>query len=526
MGKVRSFLVKSVIPAAMVIVFVCAIAVSGKENQPPEKDEMHHSVAITIDTLNNLGQLERPAVEFLHDRHTAALEKMQKDCTVCHLAENDRLSLKFQRLKDDSKQQVMDIYHSRCIECHKQMASSGEKAGPVSCRDCHKEKPSESAVFAPMGFDKSLHFRHTRAAQDKCERCHHDYDNTARKLFYAKGKEGSCRYCHKEITEENRISDRQASHIACIDCHRKTVATGKKAGPVHCSGCHDPEKRNMIEKVKDVPRMKRNQPDTVLIKTGKDAVQPEYRMNFTPFDHKAHEKYNDTCRVCHHADLGACNTCHTIAGSKEGGGITLTQAMHQAESGESCKGCHALRKEDRNCAGCHHFVDQTKPDELSCQKCHMAPVLPSTQSASKNDDSIAARALLDSRTAVTASLPDALLKAIPRNVVLKTLSNQYEPVDFPHRKIVQALMQHIGDNKLAGMFHLNPMTSCQGCHHNSPAADKPPKCQSCHNKPFNMDNPQAPGLMGAYHQQCMGCHKAMGIEKPMGCTECHKEKKS
>ena len=33
-----------------------------------------------------------------------------------------------------------------------------------------------------------------------------------------------------------------------------------------------------------------------------------------------------------------------------------------------------------------------------------------------------------------------------------------------------------------------------------------------------------PGLMGAYHLQCMGCHKEMGMEKPVSCTDCHKEK--
>jgi hypothetical protein len=36
-----------------------------------------------------------------------------------------------------------------------------------------------------------------------------------------------------------------------------------------------------------------------------------------------------------------------------------------------------------------------------------------------------------------------------------------------------------------------------------------------------------PTLLGAYHRQCLGCHKAMGgeeKERPQSCTGCHKEK--
>ena len=95
---------------------------------------------------------------------------------------------------------------------------------------------------------------------------------------------------------------------------------------------------------------------------------------------------------------------------------------------------------------------------------------------------------------------------------------------MPHRQIVQALVKGIGDSKLAAYYHADPGTICQGCHHNSPIAKKPPQCGSCHGKPFDEKKPHTPGLLGAYHIQCMGCHAEMGIEKPVGCTECHKEK--
>ena len=70
-----------------------------------------------------------------------------------------------------------------------------------------------------------------------------------------------------ERTEENRISMRLASHIACIDCHRRTMAENESAGPFNCNGCHEPSQQKLIETVKDVPRMKRNQPDYVFVKT-------------------------------------------------------------------------------------------------------------------------------------------------------------------------------------------------------------------------------------------------------------------
>ena len=106
MGKVRSLLIKSIIPAAIVMVSICGIGAYGSQSQPQEGDQKHADV-ITIDMLKAFGKLERPGVEFLHDNHTKALEKTKKDCSVCHLTEKDRLSLKFLRLKDESKKQVM-----------------------------------------------------------------------------------------------------------------------------------------------------------------------------------------------------------------------------------------------------------------------------------------------------------------------------------------------------------------------------------------------------------------------------------
>ena len=523
MGKVGLFTSRVILPVVLFIISILGIGAYGLDSQNQQTDTKRSDVII-IDMLKTHGRLERPGVEFPHDLHTQALKKIQKDCTACHLPEKDRLSLKFQRTIDGSKTEVADTYHAKCIECHTQIASTNEKSGPITCGECHKEILQYDSIRKPIGFDKSLHARHSKAAENKCEICHHEYDAQTKKLFYAKEKEGSCRYCHQDVTQDNRISFQKASHIGCLECHRKTVAAGKKAGPVNCGGCHDPEQQAKIEKLTDIPRMLRKQPDTVLMKINKDVIQPESRMNFVPFDHKAHEGYSDSCRVCHHQAMSTCNTCHTQIGSKEGKWVTLDLAMHQRKANESCMGCHNAAKTQTNCAGCHARMNPAQKDERSCQTCHIKTD-PQSKSAPlpADQEPVLAKSLLDLRTPVKAPFTAAMITDIPEKLSIKTLSNQYEPVEFPHRKIVQTLLNNIGENKLAEYFHTSQMALCQGCHHNSPISVKPPKCQSCHNKPFN-EAKDVPGLLGAYHQQCMGCHKAMHIEKPMGCTECHKEK--
>ena len=524
MGKVGSVITKIILPVVLAVVSILGIGAYGRESQL-QPSETKRSDVMIIDVLKSHGRLERPGVEFPHDLHTQALQKQKKDCTSCHLlTDKNRLSLKFQRIADGAKTEIADIYHAKCIECHKTIASTNEKSGPVTCGECHKEKPEFELVRMPIRFDKSLHARHAKAAENKCETCHHEYDAQTKKLFYAKEKEGSCRYCHQDVTQDNRISNREASHIACLDCHKKIAASGKKAGPLNCSACHDPQQQAKIEKISEIPRLPRKQPDTVLMKINKDVQQPETRMDFVPFDHKSHEGYTDSCRICHHQSLSACNTCHTQIGSKEGKWVPLDLAMHQKNAGESCMGCHNQAKTQATCAGCHARMNPNQKDEQSCRTCHIKTD-PQLKSAplSPELEPVAARSLLDLRNPVKAPFSDALTADIPEKLSIKSLSNQYEPVEFPHRKIVVSLFNRIAENKLAAYFHTSPMTLCQGCHHNSPESVKPPKCQSCHNKPFN-EAKDAPGLLGAYHQQCMGCHQAMHIEKPMGCTECHKEK--
>jgi len=526
------------------IFVVTAVCIGAQEVGTPSGKNSRADM-ITIDALKIFGYLEKPAVVFFHDAHTDALKKEGKDCSACHLSQEksnkipgtfkaavdgiDPLSPKFKRLKDTAREEVMDVYHTFCISCHNDMAAEGDKSGPVTCGECHKETDIVSNRVL-IGLDKSLHYRHVAAQEKKCEVCHHEYDAEKKVLFYAKDKEGTCRYCHKAETEENRISMREASHLDCISCHRKRLAKNETAGPIYCSGCHDAASQQKFKQVENVPRMERKQPDVVLVKVGEvksdEGDKPgDVRMNPVSYDHKAHEAYNDTCRVCHHASMESCSKCHTMAGSKDGDHVNLAQAYHLINSEKSCMGCHEMEKTAPRCAGCHVFMEKRrKQADEACLKCHqeMAPEL---QSLAREDEKRVAEMMVGART-YTAETYEK--EDIPEKVVINVMAepdDRYEAVDLPHRKIVQKLTENIKDSKLAAYFHREKGTLCQGCHHNSPVSKKPPKCATCHGKPFDDRAPLRPGLMGAYHQQCMTCHAEMKLEKPAGCTGCHKEKK-
>ena len=367
-----------------------------------------------------------------------------------------------------------------------------------------------------------------KANGEKCESCHHAYDKQAKKLVYAKGEEGACIYCHKDTQVENTPARKEASHYQCIGCHRDLKAKNKQAGPAGCVGCHDADYQMGIEVAKDVPRIKRNQPDVVLVKAG-EKIQPDGQwptaMYPVPFDHRSHEGYNNSCKVCHHASLQSCASCHTNAGKKEGDNVKLAQAMHSVTSSTSCIGCHQEKQKTPECAGCHAFI--AKPanrQDSSCKACHMTPLPAYVNAANAEETTDVALDLLQARDLETKTLA---ADKIPEKVIIGKLSDRFEPASLPHGKIDTALIDKTKSSKLAGYFHSEQATLCQGCHHHSPPAEKPPACSSCHGETIEGADAFRPGLVGAYHQQCIGCHKNMGIEKPdsRDCNACHVEKK-
>ncbi len=490
-----------------------------------ETDTQGRADIITLDDLKNFGVLERPPVVFLHDKHVEFAAKQNKDCLSCHPMGERHMSLKYQRQENTDQQQVTDIYHSTCVACHEENIALGKPAGPVTCGECHAQEITYQLDWKPIGMDRSLHYQHVKANDNKCELCHHQYNAQTKTLYYAKGQEEACIYCHKEQTEENRISIRLASHASCVECHRQRLSENRKAGPVTCGGCHSPAQQALIEKIPNPPRIERNQPDVTLVKThrrGEPAIEGQLRMALVPFNHKAHEGYTEYCKTCHHSSLASCAQCHTLNGNADGRQIKLAQSMHQQDAPMSCVGCHNIRKTQPACAGCHDSMPNASvwASEASCKVCHVPTAVPRPRSGDENQVKAMAAELIALRPTEQQMVA---VQDIPETVKIERLVDQYEAVAMPHRAIVLKLAELTRKDRLATAFHTEPTTLCQGCHHHSPPSLKPPQCGSCHGQASDALNPTRLGLRAAYHEQCFQCHEQMGIQKPASrdCLACH-----
>ena len=173
-------------------------------------------------------------------------------------------------------------------------------------------------------------------------------------------------------------------------CHLDLANKGvKDHGPYLCADCHSAagqalvakKNQEMLAKLpnQEVPRLLRGQPNAALITPKLEDGQPVKAALMEPvaFDHMAHEKYHNDCRVCHHKGMQGCEECHTLGGSKDGGMVTLEQAMHSLKSQHSCVGCHTAKQASPNCAGCHNHISKSnKPEDANCKQCHLPGSLP------------------------------------------------------------------------------------------------------------------------------------------------------
>ncbi len=133
--------------------------------------------------------------------------------------------------------------------------------------------------------------------------------------------------------------------------------------------------------------------------------------------------------------------------------------------------------EKTNCGNCHVSAQPTKDDAalLQCER-HKAGAEDAEQQA-----------------------PDVFL--------LDKLSDIYVPVVFPHK--LHASMMEMGQG-------------CAVCHHYNPEGPIL-KCSECHGGPSNPNDLKQPGLKGAYHRQCLGCHREWTHETD--CVVCHAKRK-
>lgn len=487
---------------------------------------------------------QMPPAIFMHDRHTSTLK--DRDCSACH-EETDEgaeaaLAFEFKGTAELSSEAAKKRYHADCIGCHKDRAGQFEKTGPLveNCRGCHQPPSDVRPQRKQISFDRSLHFKHESAepityqpekSDENCGACHHVYDEQAEKLIYKEGEEGSCRYCHKPQRIDDTRSFKNAAHDDCVNCHRRFKEDDIKAGPVECRGCHSAEGLAEIERIRDVPRLDRGQPDARIMAdwlaaAGESGEMPAQYMKAAAFDHLQHENAAaDTCRKCHHESLEACRACHKSKGAEEGGFVSLERAMHDMDSERSCTGCHKDQNTAGQCAGCHAQMPETRFAGLDCEACHAlgAERLKPLPLGDEKKNAIAGSAVKARPDRIRTVAEDR----IPEELEIDVMVDEYQAAQMPHRKIVNTLVDKIGDNSLAAVFHKEAQTLCSGCHHNSPPGLNPPKCTSCHTAAAKAPpGSDRPGLKAAYHGQCIECHKQMGLEEPAAtdCKACHEER--
>lgn len=91
----------------------------------------------------------------------------------------------------------------------------------------------------------------------------------------------------------------------------------------------------------------------------------------------------------------------------------------------------------------------------------------------------------------------------PDLVVMGELSARYMPVEFEHR--LHASMSAFG-------------SGCKNCHHHL-TEGRITACKSCHSLSPEEADLARPSLKGAYHRQCMGCHREWSHATK--CGVCH-----
>ncbi len=91
----------------------------------------------------------------------------------------------------------------------------------------------------------------------------------------------------------------------------------------------------------------------------------------------------------------------------------------------------------------------------------------------------------------------------PEIVIIDQLEKLYHPVIFQHRL----------HSSMSGMG-----VGCSACHHYSPEGKIPP-CRDCHSSSMTNTDLRQPSLKGAYHRQCLNCHRDWSHDT--NCDVCH-----
>jgi len=293
-------------------------------------------------------------------------------------------------------------------------------------------------------------------------------------------KEG-CKTCHPVI-EENKLnfeylpqgvakviatrsrdkkSEMNSYHEKCINCHKKRINEGKKAGPVICGDCH----------VKDL--------ESVRIK------YPIFEFDF--YYHEKHVKnLKKDCSLCHHiydkedeelvCEEGteqSCYYCHDNQGER---GPSLAVETRITDK----KGLTVRKVTHSRCLNCHIDYNKKglKAGPFVCSKCHTGKFRTVAELAK-------------------VTRPD---RDQPEKPFINIKNGRMKGILFNHK------------------FHETNAKTCRSCHHETLNA-----CKNCHALTSGPEG-KGINIAGAYHDVfseigCAGCHKIRKSEKK--CAGCH-----
>ncbi|MBB5347730.1 cytochrome c3 family protein [Desulfoprunum benzoelyticum] len=131
-------------------------------------------------------------------------------------------------------------------------------------------------------------------------------------------------------------------------------------------------------------------------------------------------------------------------------------------------------------------------------------------------------------TALTVPVMAMEAEDAPETVSLDVLQRLYEAVEFDHRLHADGFECASCHHHTTGGGTRQPV--CVKCHADSPEAAEV-ACSACHSaegptfgrtgeKQEDRYHIDTPGLLGALHLQCLGCHRTEGAG--VGCEDCHR----
>jgi len=151
-----------------------------------------------------------------------------------------------------------------------------------------------------------------------------------------------------------------------------------------------------------------------------------------------------------------------------------------------------------NCMNYCSLQANTEPDQLisvkDCKQCHECEKPTAGNPCLRKCPSIEK----------AYSISEHKLSEAPDTIILDYIVDQYQPVRFDHKSHAKMAQMNL---------------KCSTCHHFSPKGQIPP-CRKCHGGQANPNNLRQPALKGAYHRQCMGCHREWSHDTK--CVVCHK----